>query len=77
MKKDKLVLSKSQERVYKYMQRYGYITTLQAFEDLGETRLSARIFELKKKGVKIVSENIVKSNRFNEPRIVAKYKVAK
>lgn len=42
-------LSKTQQRVFDYMADFGSITTLQAFTDLGESRLSARIFELQKK----------------------------
>jgi hypothetical protein len=41
--------------------------------ELGETRLSARIFELKKKGVNISSENISVKNRYGEKRSVKKY----
>ena len=43
-------LSKTQQRVFDYMSDFGSITTLQAFTDLGESRLSARIFELREKG---------------------------
>lgn len=41
-------LNITQQRVFKYMNDFGSITSLQAFLDLGETRLSARIYELKK-----------------------------
>ena len=40
-------LNKTQRRVFDYLTQYGSITTLQAFVDLGESRLSARIYELK------------------------------
>jgi len=36
------------QRVYEYMERYGSISSLEAFRDLGVTRLSAIIFNLRK-----------------------------
>lgn len=49
-----------QVRVYEYMKEHNGITTMQAYEDLRITRLSARIFDLKNLGVKIEKEHIVK-----------------
>lgn len=36
------------QRVYEYMEEYGSISSLEAFKDLGVTRLSACIFILRK-----------------------------
>ena len=36
------------QRVLEYMREYGSISSLEAFRDLGVTRLSAAIFELRK-----------------------------
>ena len=69
-------LTKRLQRVFDYMAEFGSITSLQAFQDLGDTRLSATIFELKKKGVNIKSEDIKVTNRYNEPRRVTKYWLA-
>ena len=69
-------LSVSEERVFDYMLDNGSITTLDAFLDLGETRLSARIFTLKEKGIPLSSERIKVKNRHGEPRIVKKYWIA-
>lgn len=66
-------LSKTQTRVFDYMTDFGSITTLQAFTDLGETRLSARIFELQKKGVHISGEIILVKNRYGDSRRVKRY----
>lgn len=68
-------LSKAQQRVFDYMVEYGSITTLQAFVDLGESRLSAMIFELKKKGVHISDERKQVENRWHEKRWVKEYKI--
>ena len=69
----KLVLDCTQQRVYDFMREHGSITTQQANKELGETRLSARIFELKSKGVNIQDEWVQVKNRFKEPRRVKKY----
>ena len=66
-------MSKALQRVFDFMLEEGEITSLDAFMELGETRLSARIFELKKKGVNISSENISVKNRYGEKRSVKKY----
>ena len=66
-------LNTTQRRVFDYMTEFGSITSLQAFVDLGESRLSARIWELRHKGVNISSEMIETVNRFGEKRFVKKY----
>ena len=69
-------LSKAEQRVFDYMVEFGSITTLQAFIDLGESRLSAMIFNLKKKGVNIADERKQVSNRYNEKRFIKEYRIA-
>ena len=69
----KLILDTTQQRVYDFIKEHGSITTQQANKELGETRLSARIFELKEKGVNIQDEWVQVKNRFKEPRRVKKY----
>ncbi len=73
---EEIKLDRTQKRVFDYMLDFGSITTLQACMDLGETRLSARIFELKKRGIPIQYEWITVTNRYNETRRVKKYYVA-
>lgn len=67
------ILSVAQSRVVGYIRDFGSITTLQAYVDLGETRLSARIFELKAKHVDIEFEWIDVANRYGEKRCVKRY----
>ena len=66
-------LNTTQQRVFDYLTEFKSITSLQAFVDLGESRLSARIFELRDKGIKISSEMIEVENRFHENRHVKRY----
>ena len=69
----KLVLDCTQQRVYDFIKEHGSITTQQANKELGDTRLSARIFELKEKGVNIQDEWLWVKNRYGEKRHVKKY----
>lgn len=54
------------ERIVDYMQKFGSITTLEAFTDLGCTRLASRINDLRKRGLQIKSEFVSGKNRFDE-----------
>ena len=63
------------EAVLYYMQDYGRITTISAFSDLGCTRLSARIKDLRDDGHNIVTNMITVKNRFGEECRVAEYRL--
>lgn len=65
------------DRVLEYIQKFGSITTLQAYRDLGVTRLSARIFELRARGLEIDSTSITSKNRYGENCTYAKYYLRK
>ena len=66
-------LDKAQQRVFDFITENGGITTLDANQKLGITRLSARIFELKAKGVNIEYEWLWVKNRYKELRHVKRY----
>jgi len=61
------------ERVMMYLDRYGSITTREAFNELGIARLASRIHDLKKIGYPIKSETIRVKNRFGEDTHYTKY----
>ena len=73
---EEIKLTKRLQRVFDYMVDNKFITSQQAFNDLGETRLSGAIYELKKKGVHIGSEDVEVTNRYKEKRIVTRYYIA-
>ena len=75
-KTKKPILSVGEQRVYDFMLEHKGITTYQANHELGETRLSARIFEIKAAGVKVEDVWIDVKNRYKEHRRVKKYYVA-
>ncbi len=65
------------ERVLDYIKTFGSITTLEAFKDLGVTRLSARIFELRKQEIEIETHRLSSKNRYGEICNYAKYTLKK
>lgn len=56
----------SKIRILNYMQINGGITSAEAFRDLGVTRLSARIKELRELGYDIHTDYIYSENRYGE-----------
>ena len=65
------------EMVLDYMQKYGSITTFEAFIDLGCTRLSSRINDLRNACYRIVGEFESRPNRFGEKVSYKRYTLAK
>lgn len=64
-------------RVLDYIREFGSISSLEAFKDLGVTRLSARIFELRHyEGYDIISESETMKNRFGDNVTYSRYKFA-
>ena len=60
-------------RLLSYLITYKCITTLQAIKDLGNTRLSAYIFELRKDGYIINNDNIRVTTRWGTKTTVSNY----
>lgn len=54
------------KRVINYINQYGSITPLDAFRDLGITKLATRISELKKEGYTFYQKYEKNKNRFGE-----------
>ena len=61
------------EMVLKYIADFGYITSFQAYADLGITQLATRISELKDKGYEFRTENVKTKNRYGKPSHSYKY----
>ena len=61
------------QRVLRHLKLFGSITTWEAIQEYGNTRLSATIFSLKEDGVQITKEMETGTNRFDEPIRYAKY----
>ena len=66
------------DRLLKYFKEYGKITSLQAIQDLGNTRISATIHTLRKReGYAIYTDMIEVPNRFGETTQIAQYTIEK
>lgn len=61
------------ERVLQYMQDFGSISSLEAFRDLGCTRLSAAVFQLKQAGYNIQTQREKAKNRYGETVYFCRY----
>ena len=61
------------EKVKIHLENVGHITSLEAIELYGATRLSAIIFNLRKRGMNIDSERIDFTDRFGNAAHYAKY----
>lgn len=60
-----------------YIREFGSITPIDAFRDLGVTRLAAKIFELKKDGHDIEKVIETSKNRFGNRTRYARYSFGK
>ena len=62
------------DRTLQYMKDFGIITSLDAFREFGNTRLSATIFELRHRyGLPIKSKIEVGKNRYGDKTEFARY----
>lgn len=65
------------KRILEHLQQHGTITSMEAFEKYGVTRLAAVVFDLKKLGYDIITMNVEAYNRYGEPTHFARYYMAK
>lgn len=61
------------ELILKYIADFGYITSFQAYADLGITQLATRISELKERGYQFRTEDVKTKNRYGKPSHYYKY----
>lgn len=64
-----------QDRLINYLLANRTIKPLQAWQDIGLYRLAAVIHVLRKQGLNITTETVEVKNRFNEPCLVANYRL--
>lgn len=64
------------QRIFDYMERFGSISPMEAFADLGETKLSTRIGEMKRRGIEIEGREEVGKNRFGQECRYMRYQLA-
>jgi hypothetical protein len=56
-----------------HLKNYGHITSLEAIQEYGVTRLASIIWYLKEEGYTIHSEDLRKTTRFGRTTTIAKY----
>lgn len=61
------------QQILEYIDCFGSITPMDAFGDLGITKLATRISEMRKEGWKFKIESVKSKNRYGKPIRYAKY----
>lgn len=64
------------ERVMKYIGEFGSISSMEAFRDLGITRLAARIADLERDGIRFSRTRETVKNRYGEQTHYTRYTLA-
>lgn len=67
--------SNQKQRILKYMADFGSITTFDAFKELGCTKLTTRISELRRDGYCIIGEAESGKNRWGESVTYNRYRL--
>ena len=62
-----------EERILEYMQDKGGITQWDATNELGITRLAARISDIRRHGTQVYGQTICVKNRYGENTHVTRY----
>lgn len=63
------------ERIYDYIVVFGSITPMEAFSDLGITKLASRVSEMREAGVNIIGEWESKKNRYGRKVRYMRYRL--
>lgn len=61
------------QKILNHLRENGSITSWEAIQNYGATRLSAIIFNLRKKGIEIKSEMVQFTDRYGDNSTFAKY----
>lgn len=63
------------QRIEKYINEFGSITPMDAFMDLGITKLATRISEMIRDGMLIEKKSVNAKNRFGKPVTYMSYSI--
>ena len=64
-----------QERILKYMQDFGSISPMEAFRDLGITKLATRISEMTRAGRAVTRQMETSRNRYGDTVRYMRYRL--
>lgn len=65
------------EQIVNYINEFGSITPMDAFRDLGITKLATRVSEMRKDGYDFDIRMIKSKNRFGKTVMFAEYRLVK
>lgn len=63
------------EQIIDYIRSFGSISPMEAFMDLGITKLATRVSEMIRNGVAFIKEPVVSKNRFGRPVTFMRYRL--
>ena len=75
-KGDKMARVTQRDMVLQYIHDFGFITSWQAYQDLGISQLATRIFELKERGYVFTKKRVSTKNRYGKPTHYDEYRLA-
>lgn len=61
------------ERIIQYIKEFGSITPMEAFRDLGVTKLATRVSEMSRDGIAFEKQFVKGKNRYGEPVYYMRY----
>lgn len=61
------------ERIISYIEQFGSISPLEAFRDLGITKLATRVSEMSRAGIEFEKQYVKGQNRFGETVYYMRY----
>ena len=67
--------STQREKVLNYIRQFGFITSWQAYQDLGVTQLASRLYELKEQGYVFAKTRLNTTNRLGEKTHYDEYRL--
>lgn len=68
-------MNRQQTRVYEYIRTFGSISPMEAFEDLGITKLATRVSEMKRLGIQFDQCMESRLNRYGEKVSFMRYQL--
>lgn len=68
-------MTKQGQRILAYIYEHGSISPLEAFRDLGITKLATRVSEMRREGIQFAQEYETMTNRFGEPVHYMRYRM--
>lgn len=66
-------MTTQKEQILEYIAKFGSITPMEAFGDLGITKLATRISEMRKDGMQFKIETVKSRNRYGKQMRYARY----